>query len=110
MTGDVEDATLGGYFRIHERPPAFEGLDGEAYSVAIYVDEECGPDGSFGGALLFVRWSPAGEEPTGHVETGYLARARSTEEVEAAIRALTLHQVKDELDRALTRAREPVEW
>ena len=106
----MEDATLGGYLRIHERPPAFEGSDGAAYSVAVYVTEEPGPEGMLGGALLFVRWSSSGEQPAGHVESGYLAHGRTVEEVEAALRMLTLHQVKDELDRALWQARDVGEW
>jgi hypothetical protein len=106
----AEDATLGGYFRLHERPPAFAGSDGEAYSVAVYLDDAPGPDGLFGGSLLFVRWSPGGEQPAGHVESGCLARRESAAEADAAVRALTLHEVKDELDRALARARELGEW
>src|SRR5262245_11099072 len=77
-----DDSTLGGYFRTHTRPPAFEGSDGEAYSVAVYVDEEPGPDGRLGGALLFVRWSPKGDQPEGHLESDYLAYGSTPADVE----------------------------
>src|SRR5262245_4855922 len=106
----TEDSTLGGYFRVHTRPPAFEGSDGAAYSVAVYVDEEPGADGRLGGALLFVRWSAGGEQPAGHLETGHLAFGRTAAEVEDQVHALTLHQVKEELDRAIQRARERPSW
>jgi hypothetical protein len=106
----TEDATLGGYFRVHTRPPAFEGSDGAAYSVAVFVDEEPGADGRLGGALLFVRWSAGGEEPTGHLESDHLAFGRTAAEVEAQVHALSLHQVKEELDRAIQRDRERPSW
>jgi hypothetical protein len=106
----TDDSTLGGYFSLHARPPAFEGPDGAAYSVAVYVDETPGPDGRYGAALLFVRWSPAGEEPAGHVESEYLAYGRDPAEAEAAVRDLTLHQVKEQLDHAVARARGIPDW
>lgn len=106
----TDDTTLGGYFRIHSRAPAFEGADGSAYSVAVYMDEDPGPDGRFGGALVFVRWSAAGDQPEGHVETDYLAYGQSVKEAEEQLNALTLHQVKEELDRSIQRAAERPAW
>jgi hypothetical protein len=106
----TDDSTLGGYFQIHQRPPAFEGTDGEAYSVAMYVDETPAADGRFGGALLFVRWSSAGDQPEGHLETDYLAHGRTPAEVEERLRALTLHQIKDHLDRLVQQAKELPRW
>ena len=105
-----DDSTLGGYFRVHTRPPAFEGSDGAAYSVAVYVDEEPGPDGRLGGALLFVRWTASGDQPEVHLESGYLAYGRTAAEVEERVHALTLHEVKDELDRSIQRATERPAW
>ena len=64
----------------HERAAAFGGSDGQAYSVAIYVEDEADVRGLFGASLLFVRWSPAGDRPTGHVETDVLAWGRSPAE------------------------------
>ena len=106
----TDDATLGGYFRIHTRPPAFEGSDGAAYSVALYVDEEPGSDGQYSGALLFVRWSAGGDQPEGHLETEHLAHAPSAAKVEEQLHALTLHQVKEELDRSILRAEGRPAW
>ena len=106
----TDDSTLGGYLRVHSRAPAFEGSDGSAYSVAVYVDEDPGPDGSYGGALVFVRWNAGGDQPEGHCETEYLARGQSVKEVEEHVHALTLHQVKEALDQAIQRARERPAW
>ena len=106
----TQDSTLDGYFRIHERPPAFEGADGAAYSVAVYVDDHTGPDGLFGGGLLFVRWSPAGDAPAGHLETEYFTFGRTIAEAEERVRSLTLHEVKGHLDRLIARARELPQW
>ena len=107
---ETDDATLGGYFDIHERPPAFEGVDGGAYSVALYVDSEPGPGGRYGGALLFVRWNAGGDQPSGHVETEYLVEGRTPAEAEQGLRALTLHDVKHHLDQAIARAQALPEW
>ncbi len=38
--GTVSELTLGGYMEKHDRAAAFGGSDGQAYSVAIYVDDE----------------------------------------------------------------------
>ena len=57
----MSELTLGGYMAKHERAAAFGGSDGQAYSVAVYVDPEPDLRGLFGAALLFVRWSPAGD-------------------------------------------------
>lgn len=104
----MSELTLGGYMAKHERAAAFGGSDGEAYSVALYVDEEPDPAGRYGGALLFVRWSPAGDRPVGHLETGYLAWGRSVEETEERLRALSLFDVKAALDEAIAAA--PEAW
>jgi hypothetical protein len=106
----IDDATLGGYLRIHERPPAFEGTDGAAYSVAVYVDDEPGADGRYGGALLFVRWSPAGDQPAGHLESAYLAYGETPAEATERVRQLTLHEVKEHLDQLIDRDAARPEW
>lgn len=106
----TEDATLGGYLARHDRPPAFEGSDGAPYSAAVYVDDEPDEQGQYGGAVLFVRWSPAGDRPVGHLETPYLAHAATREDVEALVRALSLHEVKDQLERAIAATRERSAW
>jgi hypothetical protein len=100
----MDDATLGGYLTVHQRPPAFEGLDGRAYSVAIYVDAVDDLKGRFGAALLFIRWSAAGDQPEGHLETDYLDFGPTQENVEEAVKRLSLHQVKAHLDRLVAGA------
>ena len=101
--GLTDDSTLGGYLELHQRPPAFEGSDGEAYSAAIYVDDTPRPDGRFGASLLFVRWGSDGDHPVGHVESEDLALAPSREAAAAAVRALSLWDVKRQLEAALER-------
>ena len=64
--------------------------------------------GRFGAALLFVRWSEAGDRPVGHVETEPLTWGKSPAEAEERIRAFSLYDVKAALDAAI--ARQPEEW
>ena len=104
------DSTLGGYLEVHSRPPAFEGSDGRAYTVDILVDEEPESDGSYGAALLFVRWARDGAKPDGHVETDCLIRAGSADKVRAALKGVTLQQVKQHLDRMLEAQAERPNW
>lgn len=103
------DATLGGYFAQHARPPAFEGSDGEAYSAEFYCDGEPTEDGRYGAAVLFVRWPKGGEEPVGHLETEYLSFGATVEEARSKLGELTLHEVKRHLDRLIERRRE-ITW
>lgn len=104
----MSEVTLGGYMALHERAAAFGGSDGHAYSVALYVDEEPDERGLFGAALLFIRWSPAGDRPVGHLETDYLAWGTTREEAEDRLKALSLYDVKDALEQAIASA--PGEW
>lgn len=106
----IDDSTLGGYLETHERPPAFSGTDGSAYSAAVYVDEEPDAEGRYGAALLFVRWSPAGDQPDGHVETPYLSFGRDPADAARGVLTLTLHQVKSHLDRAIAARKESGDW
>ncbi|MFL5401875.1 MAG: hypothetical protein ACJ8BF_03575 [Gemmatimonadales bacterium] len=100
----MTEFTLGGYMQKHDRAAAFGGSDGQAYSVAIYVDEEPDVRGRYGAALLFVRWSPAGDRPAGHVETETLVWGRSAAEAQSRLESLSLYDVKAALDEAITRA------
>jgi hypothetical protein len=104
----VSEVTLGGYMARHERAAAFGGSDGQAYSVGIYVDEEPDARGRYGAALLFVRWSPGGDRPVGHVETPALAWGGTPAEAEERLKALSLYDVKAALDDAIAAA--PGEW
>jgi hypothetical protein len=92
----------------HDRAAAFAGSDGQAYSVAIYVEDEPDVRGLYGAALLFVRWSPVGDRPTGHLETETLAWGRTPAEAEARLSALSLYDVKAALEDAIVHA--PGAW
>ena len=97
----TDDATLGGYERVHERPPAFEGSDGRAYSADVLVDDTPDADGRYGAALLFVRWSRAGDRAEGVLESPCVAYADTRDEAGAQVRALTLQAVKVCLEEAI---------
>lgn len=96
---DMKDATLGGYLREHERPPAFEGPGGHSYTVEIMVDR--GGPSAWCGYLFFVRWE--GNEAVGHLESEFLSGAETEEEARAALEKLTLHEVKQLLDGLASR-------
>jgi hypothetical protein len=104
----VSEFTLGGYMQKHERAAAFAGSDGQAYSVAIYVEDEPDVRGLYGAALLFVRWSAGGDRPLGHLETETLAWGRTPSEAESRLAALSLYDVKTALDEAIGKA--PPSW
>jgi hypothetical protein len=103
----VSEFTLGGYMQKHDRAAAFSGSDGQAYSVAIYVEEEPDLRGLYGAALLFVRWSPNGDRPVGHLESETLAWGRTPEEAGARLESLSLYDVKAALDQAIASAPGP---
>ena len=102
----MSEDTLGGYQAAHQRPPAFGGSDGCAYSVSASVEE--GPDaqGRYGAYLLFVRWREGAERPSGHLETDYLAFGDSAEAATRPLLHLTLQEVKDHLERLIAHSQE----
>ena len=104
----MTELTLGGYMAKHERAAAFGGSDGQPYSVAVYVEDEPDARGLYSAALLFVRWSPGGDRPVGHLETPALAWGRTGAEAEERIKVLSLYDVKAALDEAIAAA--PEEW
>lgn len=104
----MSEFTLGGYMRKHDRAAAFSGSDDQPYSVAIYVEEEPDLRGLYGAALLFVRWSPSGDRPVGHLETETLAWGHTPEEAESRLESLSLYDVKAALDEAIAKA--PESW
>ena len=55
--------------------------------------------GRYGAALLFVRWSPAGDRPVGHVETGSWRGGKTQERGGRADQAASLYDVKAALER-----------
>jgi hypothetical protein len=95
------DRTLGGYQRVHQRPPAFGGADGRAYSVSTFVDPEPDAGGRYGAALLFIAWEGKAERPVGHLETDYLSFGPTPDLAVAPLLALTLEEVKAQLDRCI---------
>jgi hypothetical protein len=103
---DKGDAnTIGGYQAVHARPAAFEGPDGFSYSVEIIGDRTSDAELPWGAYILFVRWHRTGEQtPAGHLETDYLSRGASEEEVIADVSRLPLAAVKELLDASVIAA------
>ena len=100
-----EDATLGGYQRVHQRAPAFQGQDGQPYSADTFVDDQPDAAGRYGAALLFLRWAEGAAKPLGHLETDYLAFGRTAGEARDQVLALSLVEVQAHLDRCIAAAR-----
>jgi hypothetical protein len=99
----ARDDTLAGYVSVHGRPPGFEGCDGRPYSVAVFSDDDPAPDGRYGAALIFIRWS-AGNAPDGHLESDYLAFSDDPQAAEAQVGRLPLVEVKRILDALIAAA------
>jgi len=97
----VSEFTLGGYMAAHDRAAAFTGSDGLPYSVALWVDDEADARGRHGGALLFVRWTLAGDTPDGHLESDYLVWGRTVDDARERLGALSLYDVKALLDELI---------
>jgi hypothetical protein len=76
----------------------------------MYLEEDPDLEGRFAGALLFVRWSPEGDQPVGHLETEHLATGRKRSDVTRQLGALTLHEVKNHLERLIATKQEPPDW
>ncbi len=70
------------------------------------MDDDPDVQGRFGAALLFVRWSSAGERPVGHLETEYLTFGQSPDAAVGPLLDLPLGDVKSHLDRCIARASE----
>ena len=101
-----DEHTLGGYMAVHARPAAFEGVDGASYSVDIAIDQTGDASAPVGAYLIFLRWGPGEPRVVGHLESDFLARGPSEEEVRAAVGALSLAETKQVLD-GLIRASRP---
>lgn len=105
---DAGDAnTIGGYRAVHSRPAAFEGRDGESYSVEIAADEVRDPRGRFGAYLLFVHWRRGDPVASGHLETDYIAFGESEDSARDTLGAMLLKDVKSALDELITRPETP---
>jgi len=97
------DATLAGYFREHNRPPAFSGGDGEPYSLSMETEKTPDLAAPYEGYLVFVRWAEGGLGVAGHLETPTLCRGKTQEDALAQLGELTLLAVKKLLDEAIDR-------
>lgn len=96
-----DDTTLGGYFRVHDRPPAYQGSDGHPYTVSLESERTSNLKAPIAGYLVFPRWAQNGVGVVGHVETPTLVEEASEEEALASLGALSLHEVQDLLEDAI---------
>lgn len=108
-TGPEPDLTFAGYVETHDRVPAFEGSDGQPYTVDIDSEETGDPARPWAAFLVFVRWAATGAGIMGHVTSGDVAFAKTEHEARAAALELTLYQLKRELDGAIARRDELLE-
>lgn len=108
-TGPAPDMTFAGYVETHDRVPAFEGSDGQPYTVDLDAEETGDPDRPWAAFLVFVRWAATGAGIMGHVTSDDIAWGASEDEARTAALALTLYELKAELDRAITRHAELLE-
>lgn len=100
----ADDATLGGYLDKHDRPPAFQGSDGHPYTVSLEVERTGDLRQPYAGYLVFPRWAETGVGIVGHAETPTLFEGTSEDDAMEGLRALTLYQVQDALERAIADA------
>ena len=98
-----DDHTLGGYFAVHNRPPGFEAVDGQPYTVSIETERTGDLRTPVAGYLVFPRWAATGLGIVGHVETPVLWRGTSRATVAEEAGALTLHEVQRLLNEAIAR-------
>ncbi len=101
------DSTLGGYFDVHDRPPAFEGSDGHPYTVSPEIERTADLRAPYSGYLVFPRWAQTGVGIVGHVETDTLVTGESEELVRKELGKLTLHDVQDRLEEAIAKQLNP---
>jgi hypothetical protein len=101
-----EDGTLGGYLRVHSRPPAFEGVDGQPYTVSIELEKTGNLRAPWAAYLVFPKWAETGLGVVGHLETPLLWEGRDEEEALRLAGETPLAGVKTLLDEAIRRRRE----
>lgn len=99
---DPGDVTLGGYIEKHDRVPAFEGRDGQPYTVDVEV-EQTGSEPAFGAFLIFVRWAETGAGIMDHHESDNVATGPTEAAARQGALDLTLWEVKAALDAAIAR-------
>ncbi len=99
-----DDTTLGGYFRVHNRPPAFEGADGHPYTVSVETEKTANLNAPVAGFLVFPRWAQNGIGIVGHIESSILFETATTDDAAKRIGALTLRDVQALLEEAINRS------
>lgn len=107
--GPAPDLTFAGYVETHDRVPAFEGSDGQPYTVDLDTEETGDPSRPWAAFLVFVRWAATGAGIMGHVTSEDIAWAQTEDDARAAALELTLYELKTELDRAIARRAELLE-
>jgi hypothetical protein len=105
----TEDATLGGYIRVHSRPPAFEGEDGQPYTVSIEVERTSNLRTPWAAYLVFPKWAETGLGVLGHVETPLLWEGQEEADVIRLAGETPLAGVKALLDQAIRAKQESVD-
>jgi len=103
------DLTLGGYIERHNRVPAFEGADGQPYTVDVDTEPTDDASRPFAAFLVFIRWAATGAGIMDHAESRDVAFGASHEEARRAALELSLYEVKAELDSAILRKRDELE-
>ena len=83
---------------VHQRPAAFEGVDGHAYSADILTDSTGDRTAPWGAYLMFVKWGTGEPEVQGHLETGFLITGPSEVVVRHQLGGMLLGTVKASLD------------
>lgn len=106
---DEADITLGGYIAKHDRVPAFEGSDGQPYTVDIDTESREDADRPWAAFLIFIRWAATGAGIMDHCESGDVAFGATEEAARAAALDLTLYEVRAELDAAIELRRRALE-
>lgn len=107
---DATDHTLAGYIAQHGRPPAFEGSDAQPYTVDVDVDETNDPERPYAAFLVFLRWAGNASGVMEHLESGDVAYDQGEAGARRTALALSLYQVKAELDAAIERRRAERGW
>lgn len=106
----TDDSTIGGYAKVHGRSAAFEGADGEPYTVAVETEETGDVAEPWVAYLVFVRWAQTGSAIMGHLETGDLAAGETEADARAALEEMPLSEARAILDETIqARRRDAVE-
>ena len=100
-----DDSTLGGYFDVHSRPPAYDGPDGHPYTVSLEVEKTSNLRAPYAGYLVFPRWATTGVGIVGHGETPTLYECATQDEARQRLGELHLLEVQQLLAEAIVRHR-----